>query len=81
MDYFIVRIYRHQKNNSGILVGVVEEMNKSEKKAFTNYDELWKILNYGIGSRHKKETKKRRQQRTAGRESCKGSGISNGGAR
>jgi len=27
-------------------VGVVEEVGIKEKKAFTNYDELWDILNF-----------------------------------
>ena len=41
----IVRIYRLDKKNPRHLVGVVEEVGVKEKKAFTNYDELWEILN------------------------------------
>lgn len=66
MDYFVVRIYRHPKNNSGVLVGVVEEMQGRGKQAFTTYDELWEILNGSIRHRQKKEARKKRQQ--AGRE-------------
>ena len=45
MDY-IVRIYRHEKDKPHKLIGVVEEVGAEEKKAFSNLDELWKILNY-----------------------------------
>ena len=45
MDY-IVRIYRHEKDKPHKLVGVVEEVGVEEKKAFSNLDELWNILNY-----------------------------------
>ena len=44
VDY-IVRIYRFGKKNPRHLVGVVEEVGIKGKKAFTNYDELWDILN------------------------------------
>ena len=42
----IVRIYRSEKNNPRNLVGVVEEVGADERKAFTNLDELWKILSF-----------------------------------
>jgi len=42
---YIVRIYRFQKNKPHALLGVVEEVGKKGKKAFTHYDELWEILN------------------------------------
>ena len=42
---FIVRLYRFQKNKPRALLGVVEEVGRKGKKAFTNYDELWGILN------------------------------------
>ena len=45
MDNYIVRICRKEKDNPGCFVGVVEEVGVDEKKAFTNYDELWRILN------------------------------------
>jgi len=43
---YVVRIYRFDKNNPRQLVGVVEEVGIKGKKAFTNYDELWDILNF-----------------------------------
>jgi len=42
---YIVRLYRFQKNQPRSLMGVVEEVGAKGKKAFTNYDELWGILN------------------------------------
>ncbi len=44
MDY-IVRIYRHEKDRPRSIVGTVEEVGTEGKRAFTNLDELWEILN------------------------------------
>lgn len=52
MESYIVRIYREDKNNPRSFVGIVEEVGVEERKAFTNLDELWNILNS-----IKKETK------------------------
>jgi hypothetical protein len=43
---YVVRVYRCEKNNPRNLVGVVEEVGVEERKAFTNLDELWKILSF-----------------------------------
>lgn len=45
MDNYIVRIYRYEKDNPKGLVGVIEEVGVDGKRAFTNLDELWGILN------------------------------------
>lgn len=45
MDSYIVRIYRRVDNIPHKLVGVVEAIGGRGKKAFTNLDELWEILN------------------------------------
>ncbi len=45
MENYVVRIYRHKRNNPNRLVGVVEKVGDEGKKAFTNLDELWEILN------------------------------------
>jgi len=42
---YIVHIYRFKKDNPRSLVGVVEEVGVETKRAFTNFDELWEILN------------------------------------
>ena len=42
---YIIRIYRHDKNNPRIFVGTVEKVGEQDKSAFTNYDELWERLN------------------------------------
>jgi hypothetical protein len=59
---YIVRIYRFQKNKPHTLLGVVEEVGKKGKKAFTHYDELWEILNSAKGLQfHKGEECERLQ--------------------
>ena len=45
MESYIVRIYRRGSNSPQGLVGVVEQVGASEKKAFANLDELWYLLN------------------------------------
>jgi hypothetical protein len=44
-ESYIVRIYRGEKDRPNNLVGIVEEVGLEEKRAFTNIDELWTILN------------------------------------
>jgi len=44
---YILRIYQYKKNDPHRFVGVVDEPDKKEKRAFTNLDELWDILNPG----------------------------------
>ncbi len=45
MATYIVRLYRFKKNRPRSLMGVVEEVGIKGRKAFSNYDELWDILN------------------------------------
>jgi hypothetical protein len=42
---YVLRIYRREKNDPQIVVGVVEEVGVRGNKAFSNLDELWSILN------------------------------------
>ena len=42
---YVVRLYRFQKNKPQRLLGIVEEVGKKKKNAFSDYDELWTILN------------------------------------
>jgi hypothetical protein len=42
---YVVRIYRSEKGNPRLLVGVVEEVGVKGKRAFQTYDDLWEILN------------------------------------
>jgi hypothetical protein len=53
-ESFIVRIYRVDAKRRGI-IGVVEEIGVKGKMAFTNFDELWEILNRSQGKEPKKE--------------------------
>jgi len=59
---YVVRIYRFKKNNPRTLIGVVEEVGVKEKRAFTNYDELWDIL-LGSKSVRQKQYRKRKEVR------------------
>jgi hypothetical protein len=62
MDNYIVRVYRQDRNNPRKLVGIVEEVGVKGKKAFTNLDELWEILNapkiYGLKAVQYAKTKR-----------------------
>ena len=42
---YIVRIYRSKKGKPRGIVGVVEQIGVKGRKAFSDYDELWEILN------------------------------------
>jgi hypothetical protein len=42
---YIVRVYRHEKDNPRRFVGTVEKIDGKGKAAFTNIDELWEIVN------------------------------------
>jgi len=42
---YIVRVYRCDKKRPRRIIGIIEEVGNMEKKAFTNIEELWKILN------------------------------------
>ncbi len=42
---YILRVYRFSRDNPHRFVGVVEEIGRKGKKAFTGYQELWEILN------------------------------------
>jgi hypothetical protein len=55
MENYIVRIYRHEKDKPQRFMGIVEKVGEEGKKAFTQYDELWEILNTQPG-RAGKET-------------------------
>ena len=46
LESYIVRIYRAEERNPRNIIGVVEEVGADEKRAFTNIEELWNILNY-----------------------------------
>jgi hypothetical protein len=47
---YIVRVYRHEKDNPGIFVGTVEKIDGRGKAAFTNIEELWELVNVETGS-------------------------------
>ncbi|MBI5755932.1 MAG: hypothetical protein HZA12_03315 [Nitrospirae bacterium] len=70
MDNYVVRIYRRDTKNPGLLVGVVEEVGVEGNRAFHNLDELWAILISGNrlsawkkGDKHPKRGEKRSNKR------------------
>lgn len=44
-EFYIIRIYRHENNDSTGMVGLVEKVGDQGKKPFKNQKELWEILN------------------------------------
>lgn len=45
MESYIIRIYRGERDSPRSFVGILEEVDSEEKKAFANLEELWNILN------------------------------------
>jgi hypothetical protein len=58
---YIVRLYRFKKNRPRSLMGVVEEVGIKGRKAFSNYDDLWDILNASKSVKCYRETEGRRK--------------------
>lgn len=65
LENYVLRIYRREKNDPRILVGVVEEVGVDGNKAFSNLDELWFILNSSKGetTKSKKRNKSLNEKR------------------
>ncbi len=68
MDSYLLRIYRRAENNPRMLVGVVEEIGKAEKRAFNSLDELWDILNPDRKGGNHPGKAEDRKKRTSGEE-------------
>ena len=60
MNSYIVRIYRQEKDRPRSLVGIVEEVGVDGRRAFTDLDELWKILN-SDGTKNRLESRGKRR--------------------
>jgi len=78
VESYILRVYRGEKDNPRSFVGIVEEVGSEERKAFTNLDELWQILNSikiklvnpSTRIHLKKEANKRRESRIRQETPC-----------
>jgi hypothetical protein len=57
---YIVRIYSSSKKFSSNFVGTVETVSSKQKKAFSNADELWKILSSTVNEPKPSKTRKKR---------------------
>ena len=44
MDIYIIRIYRRDESEPGMIVGIVEEIGTNVKQRFSSFEELKKIL-------------------------------------
>jgi len=44
LDNYIIRIYRREKTDPRLIVGIVELVGTKEKKGFNSFDELREIL-------------------------------------
>ena len=64
LDCYIVRIYRKQENDPHALVGLLEEVGKQGKRAFSSIDELCELLMQG---EKKMKTKDRMEKRRQGK--------------
>jgi hypothetical protein len=62
MDSYIVRIYRRAWRDRSTVVGIVEQVGVAERRAFTDRDELWRILT----SAARRATRKRSGARARG---------------
>jgi hypothetical protein len=45
MNTYIVRVYQKGNCIHNRLLGIVEKVGAAEKKAFTDFEDLWEILN------------------------------------
>ena len=52
---YVVHVYRFKKGKPHSLVGLVEKAGSKGKRGFTNFDELWDILNSWTGNRQTKD--------------------------
>ena len=44
LDIYIIRIYRRDETESGMVVGIVEDVGTDVKQRFSGFEELKKIL-------------------------------------
>jgi hypothetical protein len=48
VESYIVRIYRRSRKRPRVLVGTVETAGEEGKRAFSNAEELWEILEHHV---------------------------------
>jgi len=44
LDIYIIRIYRRDESESGMVVGIVEDIGTNVKQRFSSFEELKKVL-------------------------------------
>ena len=45
MRTYVVRICRFDRDEPDMLIGIVEDTERGEKKRFSSFEELWALLN------------------------------------
>lgn len=49
LDIYVIRIYRRDESEPGMIVGIVEDIGANMKQRFASFEELRKILFPGDG--------------------------------
>ena len=63
---YIIRIYRRDRTDPRLMVGIVEEVNSREKRGFDTFDELREILLTPTGRYYRHQYMKDRRKYTPG---------------
>jgi hypothetical protein len=71
MNTYVIRVYRYAPANPRAIVGVVETIGIEGNRAFTNYDDLWKIIFDGNKEMQNKRGNKKRKMKGWGIEGRK----------
>ena len=66
MKNYIIRIYRKERGDCRALVGTAEEVGRPGKRAFTNFDELRRILNSPPGRNVSAKREVQQREKRAG---------------
>lgn len=64
MDSYVIRIYRRDKKDPRLVVGIVEEVTTRHQRGFTTFDELRVILLTPVGRVYRYESMKGRRKYT-----------------
>ena len=66
LDNYVIRIYRRDKSDPRLVVGIVEEVDSRKKKGFTTFEELRAILLTPTGRYMRYNHRKDRRKYTPG---------------
>ena len=66
LDNYVIRIYRRDKSDPRLMVGIVEEVGSRKKRGFTTFEELREILLTPTGRYMRYNHRKDRRKHTPG---------------